>query len=309
MKPLVSVIINSCNSSIYVESAIDSVLRQSYQNWEIIFLDNQSTDGSCEIVKKYGDPRIRIYTTPGRIALGAARNQALGYVNGHWIAFLDTDDLWHSDKLNKQIDYVLCNPQLDFIYTNYANIYSEDDVKIAKPQLTDNQPNGDVFGQFLEHYPVNLQTVLIRAECLLKMPELFPSNYEVAEEYDLFLRYVYNRKVGYLNEILVYYRLHPAQQSRKLILCYALEIADTIKKLKVLHPESVVKYSIEYARIECKLIYYHARAMSQKGEKSGARKMLQTVMLKDWRLFLMTILLCLPGNLFGYVHKKLGRYY
>lgn len=309
MKPLVSIIMNSCNSSKYLRLAIDSILRQSYQRWEIIFFDNQSTDGSLEIAQNYGDTRIKIYSTQERVVLGAARNAAIAKVTGDWIAFLDTDDLWHPDKLDRQIEYLLNNTQIDFLYTNYANILSESDIEAARPRLSGMQPIGDVFGRFIECYPVNLQTVLIRAASLLKMEKLFSGSYEVAEEYDLFLRFLYQREAGYLDEILVYYRLHSTQQSREKINCYPVEIVDIIKNLKVLYPASVIKFSNEYNKIDNKILYYRARVYSRNGDKIGARKMLQPIMLKDWRYFVMMFLLCLPGDLFSYAHRRLGRYH
>ena len=103
MKPLVSIIINCYNSDKYIKQTIDSVLTQTYDNWEVIFYDNASTDDTKEIISSYNNVNFRIFTSPINILLGAARNEAIKLANGEYIAFLDSDDYWHSSKLEKQI--------------------------------------------------------------------------------------------------------------------------------------------------------------------------------------------------------------
>ena len=101
-QPLVSVIMNCYNGEKYLREAIDSVYAQTYQNWEIIFWDNASTDTSAEITNTY-DSKLRYFKGEKTIPLGAARNKALSKCNGDYIAFLDVDDLWLPKKLEKQI--------------------------------------------------------------------------------------------------------------------------------------------------------------------------------------------------------------
>ena len=92
-EPLVSVIMNCYNSDRYLREAIDSVFAQSYQNWEIIFFDNASTDQSAEIAKSYG-PKLRYFRGESTVLLGAARNRAFEKAAGQYFAFLDCDDIW-----------------------------------------------------------------------------------------------------------------------------------------------------------------------------------------------------------------------
>ena len=102
-QPLVSVIMNCFNGEKYLREAIDSVLAQTYQNWELIFWDNQSTDRSAEIVKSYDDPRIYYFYASQHTLLYEARNYAIEDQNGEFLAFLDVDDWWESDKLSIQL--------------------------------------------------------------------------------------------------------------------------------------------------------------------------------------------------------------
>jgi len=97
--PLVSVVMNCYNSDSFLKEAIESVYNQTYSNWEIIFWDNASTDNSANIAKSY-DERIKYYLAPKTTPLGEARNLALSYTTGEYVAFLDCDDIWISDMID-----------------------------------------------------------------------------------------------------------------------------------------------------------------------------------------------------------------
>ena len=99
----VSIIMNCYNGGKYLNEAIDSVLVQTFQDWELIFWDNQSSDNSAKILQSYEDERIQYYLSEKFTSLGEARNQAIMKSKGEFIAFLDCDDLWMLDKLEKQI--------------------------------------------------------------------------------------------------------------------------------------------------------------------------------------------------------------
>ncbi len=99
--PLVSVIMNCFNGEQYLREAIDSVIAQTYQNWELIFYDNQSIDNSAEIFKTYNDKRLRYFYASNHTLLYEARNNAIQYASGYFLAFLDVDDWWDPLKLEK----------------------------------------------------------------------------------------------------------------------------------------------------------------------------------------------------------------
>ena len=106
---LVSVIMNCHNSDKYLVEAIDSIYEQTYNNWEIIFLDNFSTDNSYKITKLY-DNKLKYFKTKKYESLYKARNIALEKCNGDIICFLDCDDIWFKDKLERQVnEYKLGN--------------------------------------------------------------------------------------------------------------------------------------------------------------------------------------------------------
>src|SRR5262249_18441122 len=101
--PPISVIMNVRNGEPYLQEAIDSARAQTWTDWEMIVWDDCSTDGTSDIVARYEDSRIRYYLAPEETPLGPARDQAIRQARGEWLAFLDQDDVWTSDKLVSQL--------------------------------------------------------------------------------------------------------------------------------------------------------------------------------------------------------------
>lgn len=118
---LVSIIMPNYNGAKYVKETIESVLAQTYQNWEILFVDDCSTDNSLEIVQSFQEARIRILKNGKNSGAAASRNYALREAKGKWIAFLDSDDIWLPEKLEKQIAFMKEN-NYAFSYTEYEEI-------------------------------------------------------------------------------------------------------------------------------------------------------------------------------------------
>lgn len=114
-QPLVSVIIPIYNVEKYIAAAIDSVLEQSYDNFELLLIDDESPDSSVEIAKSYTDQRIQIISQINR-GLAGARNTGLNAAKGQYIALLDADDLWHPDKLTKHVEHLANNLDIDISY-------------------------------------------------------------------------------------------------------------------------------------------------------------------------------------------------
>lgn len=108
MSDLVSIITPSFNCSKYISETIRSVQSQTYQNWEMIIVDDCSTDNSREIISQFckTDPRVKLFTQEKNQGAGAARTRALHIAKGRYIAYLDSDDLWYPEKLDKQIAFM-----------------------------------------------------------------------------------------------------------------------------------------------------------------------------------------------------------
>ena len=122
MDELVSIIMPSYNTAKYIGDSIQSVLDQTYTNWELIIVDDCSTDDTDEVIKAFlADDRIRYFKNNNNSGAAVSRNLALKEAKGKWIAFLDSDDLWKNDKLQKQIHFMKENNYF-FSYTRYYEI-------------------------------------------------------------------------------------------------------------------------------------------------------------------------------------------
>ena len=118
---LVSIIMPSYNTASYIKDSIKSVLNQTYDNWELIIVDDCSSDNTDEVLAEIDDPRIRVYKNEVNSGAAISRNRALKEAKGQWIAFLDSDDIWMPEKLEKQIAFMTDNGY-HFSYTDYVEI-------------------------------------------------------------------------------------------------------------------------------------------------------------------------------------------
>lgn len=133
---LVSIIMPSYNTAPYIREAIQSVLEQTYTKWELIIVDDCSTDNFDEVLSEISDERIKIYKNKKNIGAAISRNKALRVARGQWIAYLDSDDLWMPEKLERQVAFME-NNNYSFSYTNYKEIDvngNETGIKVTGPK-------------------------------------------------------------------------------------------------------------------------------------------------------------------------------
>ncbi|MDO8465882.1 MAG: glycosyltransferase [Gallionella sp.] len=293
-EPLVSIIMNCRNGESYLREAIDSIFAQTYGSWEIIFFDNASTDGSEAIARSYGG-KLHYFRSAQSLPLGAARNAALHNIHGELIAFLDTDDRWLPDKLAWQVEVFCKYPQVDFAYSNYYILNASTGrttLGLRRPQ-----PEGEVFAAFLRHYPVNLQTVMLRSSSLRKLNDLFDPALEVSEEYDLFMRLLSVSKAHYLSQPTAVYRVHDNMSSIRHIDKYPVENNYILGKLRSMIPGLETRYLDEVAYLKAKIGYWHAAAYMHKGDPVQARKALKPFVWVGAVFFALYLATYLPSGI------------
>lgn len=289
--PLVSIIMNCFNGESYLHEAIDSIFAQTYGNWEIIFFDNASTDGSETIARSYGE-KLRYFRSDQTMSLGAARNAAINNAYGELISFLDTDDRWLPDKLALQVAALAESPQVDFVYSNYYILQvSTGRISLGLRKM---QPEGDVFRAFLRYYPVNLQTVMLRSSTLHGLDEIFDPVLEVSEEYDLFMRLLYASKALYLKQPTAVYRVHDRMSSIRHVDKYPVENGYILNKMQSLAPDFEKQYSREIAYLRAKIGYWYAVAYIHKGDVAHARASLKPYMWISPIFFALYLVTYLP---------------
>lgn len=193
--PTVSVIIPTYQRSHLVTEAIGSVLAQTYRDYEIIVVDDGSTDDTKERLAELGDKITYIYQT--NKGLAAARNTGIKAASGKYIAFLDDDDLWLPKKLAKQVPILDAQPETALVCTDM--LLSDSSGKIISQTKLDLKQKVLTSWTLFRSCFVFVNTVLLRRTCLDKVG-LFDENLEIFEDYDLWLRIAQKHSIHYLNE-------------------------------------------------------------------------------------------------------------
>jgi glycosyltransferase involved in cell wall biosynthesis len=210
-EPLVSVLMNCYNGEKFLREAIESVLAQSYQNWEIIFWDNQSTDRSAEIFKSYNDPRLKYLYAPKHTDLGGGRASAWAHLTGKFVAVLDADDVWLPLKLEKQIP-LFDDPEVGIVISD--TLFFND--KTEKPLYGGNYPPiGWVFESLVTRYYVSLETLVFRREAALKLTRGFDPEFSFIADFDLVVRLSRISKLALYPEVLAKWRVHAGSDTWK----------------------------------------------------------------------------------------------
>lgn len=153
---LVSIIMPSWNTGDFIAESIQSVLNQTYTNWELLIVDDCSTDNTDEVVASFEDKRIRYFKNKKNSGAALTRNRAMRKAKGEWIAFLDSDDLWMPEKLEKQINFMNKNGYI-FSYTEYEKIDEADkplNIYVTGPTVVNKckMYNYDYIGQLTMMY-------------------------------------------------------------------------------------------------------------------------------------------------------------
>ena len=206
---LVSIMMPAYNAELFIQSAIDSIINQTYSQWELIIINDGSTDQTEDIIKKFTDSRIRYYHQVNK-GEAAARNLALLHTKGEFIAFLDSDDKFLPDFLEKTVLFLSNNPDKDAVYTDGWFIDTQD--RVLDPLSS--QRRGP-FGEDLFEPLVRASDVfgppictLIRRTSIIDDNIQFDTNIIIGPDWDFFTQLSTTIKWGYLDIKAVHYRVH-----------------------------------------------------------------------------------------------------
>ena len=203
----VSVIMAVYNAERFLKEAIQSILSQTFQAFELIIVDDASTDASCEIVKSFGDSRIRLIRHATNTGASLARNDAIRIARGEYVAIMDGDDLSYSHRLETQVRFLDNQPEIGLVG---SGIYDNIDV------------DGSIlYTSYLPEDNETIQKTILETWCFLHPSIMFRRNvveragyyreeFEVAEDHDFILRVLDHNKAQNMREKLVAYRINPA---------------------------------------------------------------------------------------------------
>ena len=208
--PLVSIIVNCYNSEQYLYDTILSVLGQTYARWEMIFWDNCSTDNTPQIIKQIRDARIKYYYAESKTSLGAARNLAMEKVSGDYVCFLDSDDMFESEFLQRCVDVLKRNTDIGLVYTRYIH-FTQRESWLSKGFSKDGVVKT---GKLVSGYNIGMSAAMFRRSIIKEKNIIFDTRFSLIEDFDFFLKISSRSGAYYISEPLMRYRHHDNNASK-----------------------------------------------------------------------------------------------
>lgn len=207
--PLVSVVIGTFNREKYVRQTVDSVLEQTFRDFEVIVVDDASTDRTPEILKSYGD-RIRLIRRDCNSGLpSVARNAGMAQAKGRYIAFLDSDDYWYPSKLEKQVELMEAHPDIALSHT-FCRVVDEESRPLYVRREKEMPTTGDLFERLVRECFITTSSAMIRNEVFIRTGGFDESaQLRRGEDQVFFLRAAHEGKIGFVPQVLTAHRKSP----------------------------------------------------------------------------------------------------
>jgi glycosyltransferase involved in cell wall biosynthesis len=273
-RPLVSVIINCYNGEKYLKKCVQSIIDQTYDNFEIIFWDNNSIDQSKNIIHGFNDSRIKYFKSKNKLSLGEARYDATKVCKGSFITFLDTDDWFLPERLDLQVKELVQNDNIGLVFTNY---YYFNDLTEKKKILPVKFSSKNVPQQLLDDYNVGIITVMIRSEILQK--NNFNKNYNFIEDFDLIFRLSFLTKFKFIDIPTAYYRIHDTNISK-------IKLSEYIEEFKIWRKLFFTNFKTElsFKKIDLKIKFMEIKKDTFFGNRFLAFKKIISIKLNDEKI-------------------------
>lgn len=241
---LVSVLIPTYNRASMVREAIQSVLDQTYQDFEIILIDDGSTDDTPGVIASFNDPRIRYFYQQNQ-GRPLARNHALKEADGDFITFLDSDDLYLPHKLQMQVDYLKSHPSVEMVYAGTKRV-------LMDGTFVDNlqtEQAGHIHQLLLWGCSIATPSVMMRSE-VMKQVGYFDDALPILEDIDYWLRIAKEHEIGVIPNVLVHVRLHNQENLVR-------DPEETLKYLPYVIEKNLQGYSFIFQRRIYGNLYIH----------------------------------------------------
>ncbi len=279
-RPL-SVIMTVYNGAAYLPAAVSSLLKQTFSDFELVVVDDGSTDNSLEILRSFDDPRIRIIQLAQNIGRTPALNVALNATTTEYVAVLDADDVAFPQRLERQMAYLTAHPPVALLGTWYQIIDDVGNVRASRSSPTDQQALIDAFAT---HNPFGHSTVLYRRACALEVGG-YPVAYAYGEDRMLCLRISTRAPVAMLPEELVQVRRHASNMSSKMKLTRERDSLWSVQEAYH-HPRmSAAACRRAYHAITVLLLRHAAHCATAGLQQEGWRWLLAGVIRDPYRIF------------------------
>lgn len=306
--PTVSIIVNCLNGEAYLQEALDSISQQKFTDYEVIFVDNCSTDSTPVIARRFGE-KLKYINTGKPVPLGLARNIAVSACSGAFLAFLDADDVWKPHKLEYQLELFSATE----VVMTYSACISVDRNFRASSVLLNRSSNGRrarklvrrTRSSLLGEYGITLSTVMLRRSVLQKLNVTFDADLTVSEETELFLRVAQHGSVVGTSERLTFYRVYGGSATYRTPWLFFLE-AQVIKG-RVRAAADALELEPSLRRFRLSAIWTQAYFNWLRGNNTSCRRILLrtfTGSMREWKLLLLSFF---PGRAGKFLLRVMGK--
>lgn len=233
----VSVIIPTYNRAHTLEKSVRSVLDQTFGDFELIIVDDASSDNTETVVKSISDERVNYHRLTENKGAAGARNEGVKLAKSSFIAFHDSDDVWLPDKLKKQADYIDQHPEYDLVYGKVRVLSDEGSYEFPN-EAVEGDLEGDLYPWLLRRNTIDTPTMFIRKAAFEEVGG-FDSSLRCIEDWEFALRFSMKHKIGYIDEVLIDSYISEGGVSRNKAAYY-----ETRCKLIQFHRDNIEKLGI-----------------------------------------------------------------
>ena len=269
-QPYVSVVIPTYNRADLLKRAIESVQKQTYKKWELIIVDDNSSDNTEEIVSEIRDPRIRYVKNNKNLGAAASRNRGVVLANYELVAFQDSDDVCHQNKVEKQVSYMKQYSEYDIVYSGFVN-HHIDGTNILVPNHQLGIREGNLFPTLLVNNVIGAPTILIKRSLFLENGG-FDIDLRALEDWDFVLRVSEKNKIGFVSEVLV-----DAYETEGSISFDGVGYYDARCKMLASHYKEAQKFNIFDELVN---------DLFKKAEKQGILEMVKNIFVKYLEMYI-----------------------
>lgn len=216
-EPHVSVVIATRNYGRYLTEAVESVRGQTYPHWELWIVDDGSTDGTDQLVRRWREDQRVQYVYAERLGQARAKNLGIGLSRGKWIAFLDADDRWEPTKLSRQVEAIGRSEEIGVVYCR-RRLMDAEGKELQRPRTSEpaKLPQGRVLERLVVQNFVCFSSAMVRRDVLSHVG-MFDPQLELAIDYDLWLRVAMHYEFAAVDEALVWYRTGHGNLSQRVV--------------------------------------------------------------------------------------------
>ncbi|HKR56753.1 MAG TPA: glycosyltransferase family 2 protein [Gemmatimonadales bacterium] len=304
MAPRVSVVIPTYNRSHTLVRALESVFAQSEPVLEIIVVDDGSTDDTQAVLRKFGDRVRPILKSNG--GAGAARNAGIEAARGEFVAFLDDDDAWLTDKVREQVRILDAHPRVGL--TSTGAVFLDQDQRLDYVQSW--SVEGEAFDRVLYHNPVVTSSVMARRSCLVELPSLFRKDLAPVEDWELWIRLCARHEVMVVSRPLVRYYATPASAFRKTGVERSQDIYRRMYEGLLLDPVVEPRIRPQWRRVLANIHFLAGVRHYSRGEGLRARgQLILSVLKSPWKVRWRTVgtMLLLPVSVRSWIRRRFTR--